>query len=156
MARNLRYSLFWTVLNIFAFLLQQATVMAKHTCDTYQKHAKVTNVFSVPVDVSVSGVESQAGVRKATTCPPINAKNKNLQSSFPQYEVGRWKKIKTGRTDERYNSVAILQNAGKSFAGRLSRNLASFGLGNGLQAVFAGRQGSPRDRLKPGKAARKV
>ena len=39
--------------------------------------------------------------------------------------------------------MAILQNAGKSFAGRLSRNLASFGLGNGLQAVFAGRQGSP-------------
>ena len=28
----------------FAFLLQQATVMAKHACDTYQKHAKLTNV----------------------------------------------------------------------------------------------------------------
>ena len=66
----------------FAFLLQQATVMAKHTCDTYQKHAKVTNVFSFPVDVSVSGVESQAGVRKATTCPS-HQRQKKLAKLVP-------------------------------------------------------------------------
>ena len=94
MARSLRYSLFWTVLNFFAFLLQQATVMAKHTCDTYQKHAKVTNVFSFPVDVSVSGVESQAGVRKATTCPSHQRQKKTCKARSRNMKLGVGRKSK--------------------------------------------------------------
>ena len=87
--------------------------MAKHTCDTNKKHAKVTNVhcsrpgisFSY-ADVSVSGVESQAGCRRSRQHVPQDLSHRTNGSRHYKDSSPR-----AGGWDKNYKLATAASNA---------------------------------------------